>query len=337
VIVRLEPGNIDLTRQSKLTMVGRAVADGTMAVSEAGGRVACIEREPGPAGWQAFLSGMLASGAVARLFGGGLGDMILAGIIGLLVVFIVRRLRGTRARRLNEPLAAVGAAVIASLGTRLVTAGSPAITVLGGLMLLLPGYAFTIGMDELSARHLVAGTSRLAGALSIILFLGPSVLVADKLAILLPGHPFLGDLPPLPGWFDIPVVVLGLAGLGIWFRTPRCDLPWVVVLGTCAELIERTAASTLGIPLAASLAAMFLALTCNGVARLADRVANAVLAPAMMMLVPGSLGLRSMFALSERNITSGVEAAFQMVSVAVAIVTGLLLGNLIVPSRKQTG
>jgi uncharacterized membrane protein YjjB (DUF3815 family) len=86
---------------------------------------------------------------------------------------------------------------------------------------------------------------------------------------------------------------------------------------------------------ACAAAALFLAVTCNGVARLAGRVANAVLAPAPMLLVPGSLGLRSMVALSEKSVLSGVEAAYQMVTVAVAIVTGLLLGNLLLPSRAQ--
>ena len=102
-----------------------------------------------------------------------------------------------------------------------------------------------------------------------------------------------------------------------------------------ALLATRWLVPALELPLAASLAAFFLAMTCNGVARLGGRVANAVLAPSLMLLVPGSLGLRSMFALSEKNVLSGVEAAYQMAVVAVAIVTGLLLGNLLLPSRKQ--
>ena len=335
VIVRLDPGSIDLTRQSKLVLVGRSVADGAMTVDQAFGRIAEIEREPGTPWWLLLVAGTLVAGSAARLFGGGLGEVIIGSAIGLLVVLLARLVRGTHAQRLYEPLAAILAAVIASLGTRWLVAASPTIAVLGGLMVLLPGYALTVGMDELSARHWVAGTSRLAGALSVILFLGLSVLVASKLAGLMPERPLLADLPLLPAWFDVAAVALGLVCLAIWFRTPWTDLPWVVVLGGLAELIERVAAPTLDVPLAASLAALFLALTCNAVARLAGRVANAVLAPALMLLVPGSLGLRSLFALSENNVLSGVEAAYQMVIVAVAIVTGLLLGNLLVPSRRQ--
>lgn len=335
VIVRLDPGSIDLTRQSKLILVGRSVADGTMSVDEAAARMSAVEREPGPSWWLLLCAGTVVAGVASRLFGGGLGEVITGSVIGLLVVMIARLVRGTRAQRLYEPLAAVLAAVVASLATRWLVPASPTIAVLGGLMMLLPGYAFTVGMDELSARHWVAGTARLAGAFSVILFLGLSVLVASKLAALIPNQPLLGNLLPLPAWFDIAAVIFGLVSLAVWFRTPLIDLPWVVVLGGLAEVIERMAAPAMEVPLAASLAAFFLAVTCNGVARLGGRVANAVLAPSLMLLVPGSLGLRSLFALSEKNVLSGVEAAYQMVVVAVAIVTGLLLGNLLLPSRRQ--
>ena len=113
------------------------------------------------------------------------------------------------------------------------------------------------------------------------------------------------------------------------------DLPWVVVLGGLAEIIERAAVDAVDVPLAACLAAFFLALACNSVARVAGTVSNAMLAPGLMLLVPGSLGLRSMFALSASNVLSGVETAYQMLLVAVAIVTGLLFGNLLIPSRAQ--
>jgi uncharacterized membrane protein YjjB (DUF3815 family) len=211
---------------------------------------------------------------------------------------------------------------------------SSALMVLGGLMLCLPGYALTVALDELAARHLVAGTSRLMGALTVILFLGLSVLLAEKLASVVQAQPFTVAPALVPLWFDIAATVVGLLGLGIWFRTPTADLAWVVVFGGLAEVIERATVLVLGAPLAASLAALFLAVSCNVVARVGGKVANAVLAPALMLLLPGSLGLRALFALSGRNVVSGVETAHQMLLVSAAVVTGLLIGNLIVPAGK---
>ncbi|MBK6848509.1 MAG: threonine/serine exporter family protein [Proteobacteria bacterium] len=335
VIVRIDPGSLDLSRQSKLIMVGRQVAAGTLSIDAAAERVGEIEREPGLAWWLQLPAGAVVAGAAGRLFGGGFGEMLLAALIGLFVAILTRAIRATRTQRLHDPLAASVAALIASAGSAWIVEASPAIVVLGGLMLLLPGYAFTVALDELAARHLVAGTARSMGALTVILFLGLSVLLAGKLTLALPAAPLFVALPVVPPWVDVVAIGLGLLGLGVWFRTPWRELPWVLVLGGAAEAIERLSVGTLEVPLAASLAALFLALSCNSVARVAGRVANAVLAPALMLLLPGSLGLRSMFALSANNVISGVETAYQMLLVAVAIVTGLLLGNLLLPSRRQ--
>lgn len=334
-IVRIEPGSMDLTRQSKLIMVGRQVADGSLSVAAAAEQVEAIEREPGLAWWVQVPAGAMVACAASRLFGGRLGDMLLAALVGLLLAVLARCIRGTRAQRLHDPLAAIVAAVIASVGSAWLVEASPAVVVLGGLMLMLPGYAFTVALDELAARHLVAGTARIMGALTVILFLGLSVVLAGKLAGALPVRPLFAALPVVPPAIDLAAIGLGLLGLGLWFRTPWRELPWVIVLGGAAEAIERAAVGSLEVSLAASLAALFLALACNSVARVAGRVANAVLAPALMLLVPGSLGLRSMFALSANNVVSGVETAYQMLLVAVGIVTGLLFGNLIIPSRRQ--
>jgi uncharacterized membrane protein YjjB (DUF3815 family) len=53
-----------------------------------------------------------------------------------------------------------------------------------------------------------------------------------------------------------------------------------------------------------------------------------------MLLVPGSIGFRSLLSLLERNVLSGVETAFQMVMAGVSLVTGLLLANWILPPKR---
>jgi uncharacterized membrane protein YjjB (DUF3815 family) len=53
-----------------------------------------------------------------------------------------------------------------------------------------------------------------------------------------------------------------------------------------------------------------------------------------MLLVPGSLGLSSLAKFIERDVMSGVMTAFSMILIAVALVTVLLMANVIVPPRK---
>jgi uncharacterized membrane protein YjjP (DUF1212 family) len=187
VILRIDPGSMDLSKQSKLIMVGRSVALGRLSAEAAATRVREIESEPGLAWWLKVPAGVVVAGAASRLFGGGFAEILLSALTGLLVVLLAHGVRATRAQRLQEPLAALLAAIVASFGSSWLVGASPAITVLGGLMVMLPGYALTVALDELAARHLVAGTSRIMGALTVILFLGLSVLVADK-RITSPSH-----------------------------------------------------------------------------------------------------------------------------------------------------
>jgi uncharacterized membrane protein YjjB (DUF3815 family) len=56
--------------------------------------------------------------------------------------------------------------------------------------------------------------------------------------------------------------------------------------------------------------------------------------PGMMLLVPGSIGYRSLESLMERDVVAGIGTAFSMALVAVAIVAGLLLANSLVPPRR---
>ena len=53
-----------------------------------------------------------------------------------------------------------------------------------------------------------------------------------------------------------------------------------------------------------------------------------------MLLVPGSIGFRSLSSLLERNVVAGVDTAFSMLLVAVALAAGLLVANAIAPARK---
>ena len=53
-----------------------------------------------------------------------------------------------------------------------------------------------------------------------------------------------------------------------------------------------------------------------------------------MLLVPGSLGFQSLSALLANEVVSGMETAFRMALVAVALVTGLLMANVVVGPRR---
>ena len=64
------------------------------------------------------------------------------------------------------------------------------------------------------------------------------------------------------------------------------------------------------------------------------RPAAVPIVPSLLLLVPGTLGVRSVASLIARDVVPGVELLFTLVTVAAALAAGLLFANLAVPPRK---
>ena len=85
-------------------------------------------------------------------------------------------------------VAAVGlASLLVALASLLWGGLSTSITVLGGVIVLVPGLTLTVAMNELATRHLMSGTGRLMGAATTFLVIGLGVALGGKLAAWLPG------------------------------------------------------------------------------------------------------------------------------------------------------
>jgi uncharacterized membrane protein YjjB (DUF3815 family) len=69
-------------------------------------------------------------------------------------------------------------------------------------------------------------------------------------------------------------------------------------------------------------------------ARVLDRPATVTLVPALLLLVPGSVGFKSVTAMLERQTLSAVDAAFTMAFVATSLTGGVLLANASFPPRR---
>jgi uncharacterized membrane protein YjjB (DUF3815 family) len=91
----------------------------------------------------------------------------------------------------------------------------------------------------------------------------------------------------------------------------------------------------LGPELGAFVGALLVGGASNLYALFRDRPSQIPLAPGILLLVPGSIGFRSLASLLDRQVISGVEAAFTMVLTAIALVSGLLVANVVIPRRTS--
>ena len=73
----------------------------------------------------------------------------------------------------------------------------------------------------------------------------------------------------------------------------------------------------------------------NAYGRWKNRPGALVRVPGIILLVPGSMAFKSLGFVMERDVFLGVDTAFTLITALIALVAGLLFGNLLLPSRRN--
>ena len=208
------------------------------------------------------------------------------------------------------------------------------LAVIAGIIVLLPGLSLTVAFTELATRNLVSGTSRVMNALVVFMLMGFGVALGGQIGRLLPPIPDLPAAAALPGWVMVPALIFGVGAFAVIFKARPRDTGWIILGGSMAFFIAAFASRSLGPQLGAFVGSLALCSGSNVLARYKNKPSLITILPGLLLLVPGSVGFRSLDALMERNVLSGMETAFTMAMVAMGIVMGLLLANVVVPPRK---
>jgi uncharacterized membrane protein YjjP (DUF1212 family) len=337
-LIRMDPGGADLGRLAKVDRIALRVIRGELTPAEGAGALDVLDSESSPYGRTVTLIAFaIASAGAARFFGGGLPEVLAAGLAGIstgVLAFLV----GSREHlvRLFEPGAAFIATVLITLLSLMWTPISVSVAVMGGLIILVPGLALTVAMTELASQHLVSGTARLSQAMLIFLTIIFGVAAGGRLVTLVIGGTHEAVIPVgLPGWTEWAALALAPISFAVLFQVERRDIPWVMVTGWLAYGSSTLGNAWFDPELAAFIGALTVGVASNLYALVLDRPAQVTLVPGVLLLVPGSLGFRSVSSLLEREVITGVETAFQMALIATALVAGLLVANVAVPRRKS--
>ncbi|HET9449384.1 MAG TPA: threonine/serine exporter family protein, partial [Aggregicoccus sp.] len=334
-LIRVEPGEMDLGKLVRLDALADEVILGQRTPEDGADRVEEIVAAPPAYGrLLTLLCWALAAFASARLFGGGLLEMGVAGFASLFIGGLdLLSKRRPAVGRVLVPVSALMVSTIAVVAAALVGPLAGKVVTLAALIVLLPGLTLTVAITEMATRNLLSGTSRMMSAALVFLQLGFGVALGSRLQVLLPPvqHPLPG---PLPQWTEL----LGLAGLAfsvcVIFNARRRDWGWILLAGALAYGGTRLGAHLLGPELGAFVGAVILGMGSNVLSTWRNRPALVTIVPGLMLLVPGSIGFRSLSSLLERNVVAGVDTAFSMLMVAVALAAGLLVANALVPARK---
>ena len=334
-LVRVEPGDLHLERLGRVERIAQDVLSGRLTPRAGQAALDALENERprwGPG--VSTLAFGIAGGAAARFLGGGAREVATAAAMAMLTGWLaVANVLPAAARRFFEPLAAfLVSAFVGAIASRLPL--STYVATLGGLMVLLPGLTLSAAMSELNSQHLVSGTARLTGAIMRFLGLAFGVALGARVAQLVFGVvPHVAAIP-LPEWTEWLALVVAPFGFTVLMRARPADAPAIWGVCVLAFFGGRLGARALGPELGVFVGAFVAALASHILAWRRGVPALVTLAPALLLLVPGSVGFRSLALLLDREVVDGIQAAFRMIIMFAALVAGLQVAGVAVPAPR---
>lgn len=336
LMLRVEPGSPDLARLETMLSIMDGLRSGRYTPAEALERVNHVADAPRRPRSLLTLLALAATGAAAALiFGGGQNEIVAAALICALAGQVASTLgRHPSRAALADFLAGAIVTFLAGGAAAIAAPTSTSIVMIASLIAFLPGLGLATAMNELAMRQLVSGTSRLMGAIMTFIAIGFGAAVGGRLAT--EAFPARIDVPPipLPSWALLPALLIVGTSLAILYRAHRRDLGWVM-LGTVigffgAAFGERLLGPTLGVCVGAAL----VGLAGNLLARLRPKPSALLVIPGITLLLPGSAGFRGLHALMQNDVVSGIGIATTAITVAGALVAGLLVANALLPSPR---
>jgi uncharacterized membrane protein YjjP (DUF1212 family) len=337
-LLRVEPGEVNLSKLAALEQVSLDVAHGRVSPREGMAHIQRIVAAPSPYGPALVTTAFgVLSGSVCQFLGGGWHEIIVASVLGLGVgLFALVAERHARLSRVFETLAAFLVSAAALGLARLVGPLSVFVATLSGLIVLMPGLLLTTAITELATRHLASGTLRMSSAFMTLLGIVFGVALGTRLGAAAFGFPVVQAVGDLPAWTAIAAVLLASASSVVILRADLGDAPWIIAAGVLGVASGRLGASRLGLEIGTFVAAFGVALASSAYERWRHRPAPVVLVPGILLLVPGSIGYRSVASLMERDTVAGVDTAFTMILTAVSLVAGLLIAGVLVPEPRPS-
>ncbi len=335
-MVRVREWSTNLERLAALDEVLNGVADRTVTVAEARRRIAAITNKTDTWSPRAVtLATMGASAGAAVSLGGDQVDFVLAAMGALALRGLMYLARGSpTARFLENFLGGAVAGLVAWLSTLVWPTHSREVLVLSVIIPLLPGMVLTTGLAELTYRNLVSGTARLMEAAVTLLALVFGILVMLGLEQRFGFKPEPAAPVIAASWpFQLLALVTAAISFGVLLGLRR-EWLWVALLSDGVVWAASQATRALPGFHAAFLAAMALSVAANIYARVSQRPSQLFSLPGLLLLVPGAFGFRSLDALLRGDYTAGAGQFADMVLTAAALVMGLLVANVVLPSRK---
>ena len=268
-------------------------------------------------------------------------SLVGAAIMGLLVGTL--SVLGRRIEAVGYMLPTICAFLVAFIVFRFNSrwhVGADSLRVLAApLAAFLPGAAITLAVIELSTQHVVSGASRLVAGFMQIAQLAFGILIAAQLAGIANTDLVTTEFNRLGAWAPLLGVVIYGLGAMLYFGPPTSFLPWMLLMLLTAYAGQWVGNAVLGSYASGFGGGLTLIICALAISHRPNTPPTVSLViPGFWLLVPGSLGFMGVTALLGTHSTAVFTATLiSMMSIAVGVQTGLLLGRAAIQLTSSPG
>jgi len=329
--VSMKGTGFDLAKLAKVGELVNAVEEDRISIARATEILDEIDAMPPPCGNYLVAFGYALCGAgFAGFLQGSWGDIVLSAVLSVLVFFLVTLAKQSSGKLADwTPLmCAFVTGVLSAIACFLVPGTQVYLVTLSAIIYLIPGFSISVGVIELTTKHIVSGLANLVnGLICLALLFAGAWMGVTLIGLLLPAQAAtVGSIGS--GWVWIFAMLLA-AGLCIAFQTPPRDLVWALLCcaTACIGIVlgVHIQGSDLGNFLGTAMAMVFA----NVWSDRTNRPTSNVILPAFVFMVSGSIGFRGLVALSAGSTALGFAEFMHMFVVAITLAIGLVVGNLI--------
>jgi uncharacterized membrane protein YjjP (DUF1212 family) len=290
--------------------------------------------------WFKVLCFGICSASVAPVFfRGSWIEMGLSFFLGLMVGLLNQVSRmSADFERLCEAISAVLASFIARLFMEYMHPACFGALSLSAIIWLLPGLSITMAVAELITKNMVAGTARIFYAMLVALELGFGMAIGAMFVFWRDEASFIERdvCSPLNPFIQFILFFVVSTTFNILFGAHPTQWPVMTATALSSYSIAKFVAwRALRPEIGTVLAAFGVGIVGNIYARLSGQASIIPILSGIVLLVPGSIGVRGVKAFMEDDVISGISFGFSMLVIALSIIVGLFVANIIVPPKRS--
>ena len=333
-LMRVTAGSPNLKKLAEAGMLLDSFLRGDLDVTETRKRLNKITTQKPKFGfWSKAVASSLAAIGMVNIWGGCWLDVLCGSIVGLVVGLAVGLVENKAKLASFAPLMA---GIISALAGSFISHIMPSTTyitiVLGGVVCLIPGLELLVAMQELGTGNLVSGTARTAGAGLIFILLTLGIGCGQQLGSFLWPHKYNNPIGAIP-WTVVPSLALVVLGYLIIFQGRLVDYGYTLLIGILTWYGNIYCIKVLGDTAGAGITALILGAGCNYYAQRSRNPETIILLPTILLILPGSLGIRGLTMIMGKQPLVGIQSGFQYFYVTIALMLGLLMANAMVSRR----